>query len=442
MKKILLSLLPLGATFVLLAGCSGVPISAARQPVTNDVAASAAPPVAPSAQPVEGVHASEMAPSGASTLLVGPRPRGVPGLMNLIPAFPRPSSEHAVAIEASAAAARGPTSPGARYSVQKVFFGTDRHLAGSPSTPHFDATRANQLTYGEVDVSIPFSHRHGELESPFTFGGLRRHADPDRHITVLRTTALAGDAFWIALRHDLQAAPAESVLVFVHGFNVNFDDAARRTAQMAWDLGFVGAPMFFSWPSQGRLSQLAYSADEQAVANAQPHLEQFLRDILRYSGARHIYLIAHSMGHRALTRALGSLAATNPDGVQRIAEVILAAPDIDATEFTEQLAPALFRLGAPVTLYASSHDEALAVSDSWHHGARLGESGAHLVVLDGMETIDASAAQADLLGHSYYGQRTILDDMFYVISKDMRASERCCLRSMSLRRQPYWVFVK
>ena len=34
-----------------------------------------------------------------------------------------------------------------------------------------------------------------------------------------------------------------------HG--VTFKDAARRTAQMAYDLGFPGAPVFYSWPSAG-----------------------------------------------------------------------------------------------------------------------------------------------------------------------------------------------
>ncbi|WP_429550866.1 alpha/beta hydrolase [Paraburkholderia sp. MM5477-R1] len=45
--------------------------------------------------------------------------------------------------------------------------------------------------------------------------------------------------------------------LFIRGFKVGFVDAARRTAQMAYDLGFDGAPVFFSWPSQGQFSPLA-----------------------------------------------------------------------------------------------------------------------------------------------------------------------------------------
>lgn len=335
----------------------------------------------------------------------------------------------------------GNTSARGAYLVQKVYFGTDRQPLGAAANVTFGVKRADHLTYGEVDVSIPRDHRRGALESPSVWL-LQFHEDPEKHITVLRTATLAGDAFWSSVRRDIEASSSRSLLLFIHGFDVGFADAARRTAQMAYDLGFGGAPVFFSWPSQGRLSPLAYAADEQAIIDAQPHLEQFLREILTQSGAGNVYLVAHSMGNRALTHVLASLAAGNPDAVRRIREVILAAPDIGTTEFTEQIAPALLRLGAPVTLYASSRDNALAASEQWHNGARLGESGPHLVVLDGIETIDATDAGDDLLGHSYVGERTVLDDMFYLISADMRAGRRCCLRASSLQGHQYWVFMK
>lgn len=169
------------------------------------------------------------------------------------------------------------------------------------------------------------------------------------------------DAFFAALRAQVQKCKRKSLMVFVHGYHVSFADAARRTAQMAYDLGFDGAPVFFSWPSQDRM--LAYMVDEQSIIDAQPHLEQFLRDVLKQSNAENVYLIAHSMGSRGLARTLAALAVTEPEEVKRIKEVILAAPDIGTVEFTEQLVPALRKLGAPITLYASSNDRALALSE-------------------------------------------------------------------------------
>ncbi|CAL8478980.1 alpha/beta hydrolase [Caballeronia sp. S22] len=99
--------------------------------------------------------------------------------------------------------------------------------------------------------------------------------------------------------------------------------------------------------------------DEQAVIDSEPHLERFLREILAKSDAEKIYLVAHSMGNRVLTRALVNIAISNPEGAGRIKRIILAAPDISTREFTQQIAPAVFKLRAPITLYASSNDEAL-----------------------------------------------------------------------------------
>ena len=69
-------------------------------------------------------------------------------------------------------------------------------------------------------------------------------------------------------------------------------------------------------------------------------------------------------------------------------------------------------------------------------------SGVHLVVLDGIETIDASDAGDDLLGHPYYGARTALSAMFSLIRAGLPASRRCCLRTSSLQGRPYRVFIK
>jgi hypothetical protein len=35
----------------------------------------------------------------------------------------------------------------------------------------------------------------------------------------------------------------QEALVFIHGYHVTFDEAARKTAQLNWDLGFRGIPI-------------------------------------------------------------------------------------------------------------------------------------------------------------------------------------------------------
>lgn len=324
------------------------------------------------------------------------------------------------------------------YGTVTVFFATDRNQVVTGS--FFGATRSDRVTYGEVRVSIPLDHQMGALEAP-SIWTLRFSAVPEKDVMVLDIAIHSPVAFFSALREKVHDSGKKSLLVFVHGFNVSFQDAARRTAQMAYDLGFDGAPVFFSWPSKDDV--MSYTADEQSIIDAEPHLKQFLNDVLQQSDADNIYLIAHSMGNRGLTKALAELAVTEPKAVKRIKEVILAAPDIGTVEFTEQIVPELRKLGAPVTLYASSNDRALAASQRLHGGTRAGESGDHLVVVKGIETIDASDTDTDLIGHSYYGdRRTVLADMWYLINSDLRASQRCCLKRSMLHSQPYWVFLK
>ncbi|WER48610.1 alpha/beta fold hydrolase [Cupriavidus sp. WKF15] len=329
----------------------------------------------------------------------------------------------------------------APYALVKVFFGTDRQVIGSTApTTAFGAQRSSLVSYGEVDVSIPRDHRQGALESP-SLWRMRFRVDPNKDVMVLHTSVMTKEAFAAALRTEVKASSKPSLLIFVHGYNVSFTDAARRTAQIAYDLAFPGVAVFFSWPSQDQF--VDYTVDEQSIEWAQPHLEQFLHDLLSQSDADRVYLIAHSMGNRALTRTLVSLAAKDPTIVRRIKEVILAAPDIDADVFVEQIAPGLAQLGAPVTLYASSNDRALMASKQVHGGARAGEAGDRLVVCQGIETVDASNTDTGLIGHSYFGdRRSVLADMFYVVRNDVRAAQRYGLRALTLKNQTYWLIEK
>ena len=99
----------------------------------------------------------------------------------------------------------------------------------------------------------------------------------------------------------MRRSKTANAFVFVHGYNVTFEDAARWTAQITYDLGFDGAPTFYSWPSRGSVP--AYTIDEQNIEWTQSNLRRFLEDFFTRSQAQNVYLIAHSIGNRALTRA-------------------------------------------------------------------------------------------------------------------------------------------
>ena len=326
------------------------------------------------------------------------------------------------------------------YAVVRVFYGTDRNLTSSTTPAEMFGTARAALSYGTCDVSIPRDHRMGELESP-SIWKLEFREDPERHVVLLSVIVQSKDEFFSGLAEKIHQVAARSAFLFVHGYNVTFEDAARRTAQISYDLGFEGAPVFYSWPSQGKTA--LYTYDEQNVEWAQTNLKRFLEDFFSRSDAENVYLIAHSMGNRALARATAAFLAENPLLRPRLKEIILAAPDIDAEVFTRDIAPALSASGRPVTLYASSEDLALVASKKFHGYPRAGDSGQGLVVVPGIETIDATGIDTGLLGHSYYAEtRSVLSDLFYLIRHGERADQRFGLMGVDIQAGRYWVFKK
>lgn len=324
------------------------------------------------------------------------------------------------------------------HATVRVFYATDRNQTGSTIPSEMFGANRSDLTYGTCEVSIPRDHRMGELESP-SIWRLEFQEDPAKHVVLLRTAIASKDEFFADVAARVRQSKASNAFLFVHGYNVTFEDAARRTAQITYDLGFDGAPTFYSWPSRG--STAAYTIDEQNIEWTQANLRRFLEDFFTRSDAQNVYLIAHSMGNRALTRAVASLLADKPTLRSRLRDVILIAPDIDADVFKRDIAPALVAAGRPVTLYASSEDLALVASKKLHGYARAGDSGRGLVIFPGIETVDATRVDTSLLGHSYFAEaRSVLADMFYLIRDDKKANQRFGLRTVETQSGQYWEF--
>lgn len=322
------------------------------------------------------------------------------------------------------------------YQTIRVRFATDRKLIPDKSRNLF-GSEPGTMSYGTCYVSIPVNHKIGVLESP-TLWKAELKPNPEKHIVLLRTQLESSDIFYSTIANDIQFTTDRSALVFVHGYNVTFADAARRTAQMAADLQFQGVSAFFSWPSRAHIP--SYTVDERNIEWAEPDIKGFLRDFITKSKAENVYVIAHSMGTRALTRALNSLAVEQPEINTRIKGIILAAPDIDAEIFKRDIAPKLIAPGRSVTLYASSNDKALKTSKFIHGYPRAGESGKGLVIINGMDTIDASSVDTSLFGHSYFSDtRTIISDIHYLIRDYISPDGRSGLKSIGSPPNRHWL---
>jgi esterase/lipase superfamily enzyme len=170
-------------------------------------------------------------------------------------------------------------------------------------------------------------------------------------------------------------------------------------------------------------------------------LKQFLLDVTHHSEAKSINLIAHSMGNRALTGVLKELQMELRDESRLFNQVILAAPDIDADEFRQSIAPSLTKTANRITLYVSARDEALAASQLIHRGSRAGDAGRGLVVVPGIDTIDVTPIDMSPWGHTYYGSSDpVLRDLGLLMSQSAEPSQRLWLAPAEIDGLPYWVF--
>ncbi len=343
----------------------------------------------------------------------------------------------------------GVAGKGRRYSQAqgfadvRVFYGTNRAPTGDLKPALFYGKARGELQYGYLDVTIPASHKEAELETQprwaeYVFDVAESRS---RYVLLDKVAPLAKDEFNRSLRQQIKSSPSKDVFIFVHGFNNTFEDAARRAAQMAYDLDFDGTPILYSWPSQG--SATAYAVDEAAVGISGRKLAEFLENIVTQSGAEHIHILAHSMGNRALIEALQTfLARRAPDNRQHFfGQIVFTAPDVDRDYFMDAIGP-LSSAADRVTLYASNNDYALRSSQLLHGAPRAGTAGDVIIRLPGLDSIDMSAVPADLLGHAYFAANAgAIFDIFRLLWRGDPPPQRC---GMSGRKSgggvAVWVF--
>ena len=316
------------------------------------------------------------------------------------------------------------------YYTLRVYYATNRNDTGDADPKkRFGFGHGAGNLFGAVHVTIPKDHRMGELETPSILK-VEFREDPEKHITVQALQPLGQAAWKQELRTRATAFGRPGVLLFIHGYNVGFADAAIRAAQLTYDLAFPGPTVFFSWPSSGKPT--SYLADEQAAEWSMSFMKGVLADLASLGPGVPVYVIAHSMGNRVLTRAFKDLLEEDLTRRRAFKEVVLTAPDIDADVFKNQIAPSILGKGPRVTLYASSNDLALAGSRKLHGDfQRLGESSPAIMLLADMDAVDASNVKTDFLAHSYYGDsRTVMSDLFYLIRHRLKPEERFSLEQV------------
>lgn len=222
-------------------------------------------------------------------------------------------------------------------------------------------------TFAEITVSLPNDSRRkiGEVQWPKSLPG-----DPETDFVTLKVEKLDQKGIVSRFNQAVKKVPKRRVMVFIHGFNNRFEDAVYRFAQIVHDSQAEVVPILFTWPSRG--SVFAYGYDRESGNYSRRALENLFQALARDPAVGEVSVLAHSMGNWVTLEALREMSIRNGSIAPKIANVMLAAPDVDVDVFRSQIADMEGRR-PKFTLFVSLDDRALAVSRRvWGSTARLG----------------------------------------------------------------------
>ncbi|MCB1308281.1 MAG: alpha/beta hydrolase [Leptospiraceae bacterium] len=291
-----------------------------------------------------------------------------------------------------------------------VYLATNRDGDGRACNDKAFGVELNeQMRYGRCPVNVPKKHTVGALDtidSPY--------GDPNTYFKFGPIESLEKDAFFSSLANQ----PGDEILLFVHGFNVKFEEAANRAAQIGYDTKFQGPVVLFTWPAGAEDSFLSGILISQTYRknrdNAQNTIDPFVEFMQQLSDTgKRIHVVVHSMGHQIVLPGLAKLHARDDD--QLIGQLVLNAPDFATSDF-EAITPHLIGISQRVTLYCSPGDNALVASRELNNNHRVGLCKR----VDGIDVInvnevDSPALGVGGLGHGYYSGRAVLTDLYQVL---------------------------
>ncbi len=239
-----------------------------------------------------------------------------------------------------------PSKPG--VPERTVYVATTRQPAAAPDV--FIPGTSERLHYFAVSVAVPPVHRAARIERPVGT------PDPARSFAITSQQPLDQRGFLASAASEAQG----NFGIFVHGYNVGYEESVFRVTQMVNDANLDMAPMLFAWPSLGE--RAGYIADKDAANASRDQFAALLTELATDRKRGEIVILAHSMGGWLTMETLRQLRLQGRGDVLDRLTVILASPDIDTDVFWRQV-QVVGPMKTPLTVLVSRDDRILALSD-------------------------------------------------------------------------------
>jgi esterase/lipase superfamily enzyme len=310
-----------------------------------------------------------------------------------------------------------------KTEIVKINFATLRKTNGfNPScTNAYFTNQFDKEKFGSCKISVPENHEIGTLDQDAK-GNLNDYFQIQNHQSIQSLDNLI---------QEIKQNSFDEVIVFIHGFNVKFEEAILRAAQIKYDLKFSGELILYTWPAgadEGIINSLmiksTYLENKQNAENSITHFQNFLEKIS--TSGKKIHIITHSMGHQMVIPAINKLYEVNKK--QFLNQVIFNAPDFDSNQF-KSIYQNISKSSERVTIYCSPGDNALLASSKVNSNPRVGSC----QKFDGIDMINVNPVDAPVmgiagLGHGYYSSRAIITDLHQVLL-GVDARKRLFIRS-------------
>ena len=288
-----------------------------------------------------------------------------------------------------------------------LLYVTDRAPIADPQTNalSYGSERSRTMSFGSIDIRIePDSNgAMGEMK----LGGVNEigrfpevpypavvsSAGYRRAPSVVAAHEEAVASLQGEIRRRLAKTERKEVVVFIHGYNNTFNDAANATGSICRLLGGDFVCVVLTWPAGGsRGAFLGYNVDRESGEFAIADMRKAIRTIGQTEGVRGVHIIAHSRGTDVLASAFEQLSAeayvsrfSNTENL-KVRNIVLFAPDIDVDVAATKIFDVFSDPDAPygakknpnaaipgsfhLTIYSSPGDQALGLSSNIF-GSRL-----------------------------------------------------------------------
>ena len=319
-----------------------------------------------------------------------------------------------------------------------LFYATDRNQTGENDPRLFYGIERGEVSYGLCKVAVNIKNSKSQF-ADYSIWNTGFETQPGKRGELREIIRLKKTDFITQLNNRINASKDKSALVYIHGYYRTFEVAAKTMATLVYEIKYQGTPLLFSWPSRHELS--AYAGDLTSIDWSTTHLRALLEDVALRTNVQTIHVIAHSLGNRGLVNALVDLIKTPTiTSNWKFGEIILVAPDLDRQIFERDIAPIIINTPSRITLYVSTVDVPLWASKTVNLYPRLGDASEVPVIIDGIQTIDASLVASLATGHTYYRESPrVMADLYYLINERQDANQRSTLKAVESTEGRYWV---